>query len=109
MPLATGGVKGFDVSILVVGGDEDGSCIASIRRATSLLNAFLFDASDDDTSGKRYRRYTHNSIMPDQPTKLFRSLFRRFIEEVVQTIPCQNDGGGEYVHPVEHGEVTFVL
>lgn len=30
--------------MLVVGGEEEGSCIASIRRAINLLNAFLLEA-----------------------------------------------------------------
>lgn len=94
--------------MLVVGGEEEGSCIASIRRAINLLNAFLLEAISEQ-HGEVISHIIYHTILSDQVTELLESLLRRPVNEVVQVGLTQDDCSREHVHSVEHSEIMLIL
>ena len=102
------GTASFDVPILVLGGEDDGSSSASLRLAMTALNV-VCQICSAHTSSSQPTDATHNALSPNQSTELVKPLFGTLVEEFVQTDGAQDDRSRENVHAIDRGEVMVRL
>ena len=105
------GVADFDVSMLVSGGEDEGSSIASFRLAMTVLKVLYNNRASALPAAEAlvYWIRAYDAMPSHERAKLLKPLLSRPIEEVVQSNSREDDRSRENVHSVYCGQIALVL